>query len=519
LSVLLALLCGYCLSNSPAAEAAPSVTFTPSFSTGSDLGEAGTMAAEFTFTGSEYHGSPDPLTEVVVHLPAGVGGSSAGFPTCSELTLDESGAAGCPVGSLAGPVGSIGLDIEEGEYQSGKEVIKRVHETGTIQPVFANPEEAGSDSLFFYAEAPGFDYPVRAHYIEDAPPYGRELVLEFPLIESIPGQPYASITSLTLTLWASREEEAGQLVSSLTIPQECPSNGMFPWAADVSTGPSFAEQTRTHLAAETACPASSGKLATTTTLRATPAAPHVGEAVTYTATVTPKTRGAALPSGSVGFFDEGKAIFGCTAQALTPGAASSTTNCQVSYSAIGAHQITARYGGDAGYFGSESAGQTITVSTPEPPHTEPKVVKPPLVAPCCEGPPVSPTPLSTAQLKALLSAQLMPAGKAATIAALLKHGGYLMPFTAPEAGTLSVQWYELPPGAKLAKRHKSKPVLVASARQTFAAAGTGQLKLKLTTQGKRLLRHTKRAKLAIQARFIPATGASIEITANSTFRR
>jgi hypothetical protein len=54
---------------------------------------------------------------------------------------------------------------------------------------------------------------------------------------------------------------------------------------------------------------------------------------------------------------------------------------------------------------------------------------------------------------------------------------------AVEAGTVVVNWYQLPAGAKLATKSKPKPVLVASGRLTFSAAGTNTIKLKLTAQG------------------------------------
>jgi hypothetical protein len=517
LSVLLALAM---IAAWPGASAhAATLSFVPAFSPSQFLGEGSSMAAQFTFTGSEYHGSPDPVTEVVVHLPAGVGGTDAGFPTCPESVLSAlngPGTAGCPAGSLAGPLGSIGLDIEEGYSLDGSIVSHREHETGTVQPVFANEEETG-DNLLFYVEAQGFDYAVPAHYREGAPPYGRELILELPLIESLPGQPYASITSLTLTLGASREED-GQIINSLTIPQECPVSGKFPWEADVTytTGPSFSEQTHAHTTAETTCPASSGKLATTTTLQASSASPHVDEVVTYTATVTPKAPGASPPSGSIAFLDEAKSITGCTAQALTPGSTSSTASCQLSYPASSTHHITARYGGDTGDFSSESTVQTITVSTAEPqPKEEPPHKESPSTTPNSNPTSNGPSPtaiISSVQIAALLGQQLVPSGKTATIPALLKDGGLTMSFKALEAGTLAVGWYEVPAGAKLAKRTKAKPVLVASGQMTFSAAGTGKLKVRLTAAGRKLLKHAKQLKLTVEGVFAPGSGASVSVT-------
>lgn len=124
--------------------------------------------------------------------------------------------------------------------------------------------------------------------------------------------------------------------------------------------------------------------------------------------------------------------------------------------------------------------------------------------------------VTTAQVKASLAEQLTPPGKAAKIAALLKSGGLSISFTALEAGTVVVQWYFVPHGAKLAKRakgrSKAKPVLVASGKLTFSGAGTGKLNIRLTAAGKRLLKHAKRLKLTAKGTFTPSGGAAASTT-------
>lgn len=122
-------------------------------------------------------------------------------------------------------------------------------------------------------------------------------------------------------------------------------------------------------------------------------------------------------------------------------------------------------------------------------------------SPCCDVL----ASIGTAQIAASLAHQLTPSGKPAKIGTLLKSGGLTMPFTAPEAGTVAVQWYLVPAGAKLAKHTKAKPVLVASGKLTFLAAGAGKLKIKLTAAGKRLLKHAKRLKLAERGTFTPVS--------------
>jgi hypothetical protein len=86
-----------------------------------------------------------------------------------------------------------------------------------------------------------------------------------------------------------------------------------------------------------------------------------------------------------------------------------------------------------------------------------------------------------------------------------------MSFEALEPGSLVIDWYQVPAGAKLAKA-KRKPVLVASGRATFSAAGTETVKLKLTTAGKNLLKHASRLKLTAKATFTPSGKTAISTT-------
>jgi hypothetical protein len=117
--------------------------------------------------------------------------------------------------------------------------------------------------------------------------------------------------------------------------------------------------------------------------------------------------------------------------------------------------------------------------------------------------------ISSAQLKASLAGQLTPTGKAATIAALLRSGGYAVSFKALEAGTVTIDWYQVPAGAKLTKTTKAKPMLVASGKLTFAGTGTGTLKVRLTAAGRRLLKHAKRVKLEAKGTFTPTHEAPV----------
>ncbi|HST33224.1 MAG TPA: hypothetical protein VLJ80_06860 [Solirubrobacteraceae bacterium] len=131
----------------------------------------------------------------------------------------------------------------------------------------------------------------------------------------------------------------------------------------------------------------------------------------------------------------------------------------------------------------------------------------------------SATSITAAQIAALLAGGLVPSGKASKIAALLKHGGFAVKLSALEAGSATIDWYQLPPGAKLARHVKPKPVLVAAGHLRFAAAGTGPLKLKLTPAGKKLLKRAKRLKLTARGTFTPNGGTAVKATRRFLLKR
>ncbi len=119
-------------------------------------------------------------------------------------------------------------------------------------------------------------------------------------------------------------------------------------------------------------------------------------------------------------------------------------------------------------------------------------------------------PVSSAAILAVLRSGITPAGRAGRIAAILKAGGYALMFDAPESGTALVSWYLLPAGAHLASaRHARTPVLIASGRRSFSAAGAQRVLLKLTAAGKALLRHARRVKLTAKGTFTPTGGVAV----------
>jgi len=126
--------------------------------------------------------------------------------------------------------------------------------------------------------------------------------------------------------------------------------------------------------------------------------------------------------------------------------------------------------------------------------------------------------VSSAQVIAGLASTLTPSGKAATVKSLLAKGGTTLSCSALEPGVLVVDWYEVPHGAKLAAA-KARPVLVAAGKLDFGVAEKASLKLKLTSAGRKLLRHTSHLKLTAKATFTPTGQAPISTTRAFTLKR
>jgi hypothetical protein len=110
---------------------------------------------------------------------------------------------------------------------------------------------------------------------------------------------------------------------------------------------------------------------------------------------------------------------------------------------------------------------------------------------------------------ALLRHALAPAGRAPRLASLLASGGYTVAFRALSAGTAVIDWYQVPPTGKLARKIRARPVLVASGRMRFSAAGTARIKVRLTREGRRLIKRDKTVKLTAKGTFTPSGGTPI----------
>jgi beta-galactosidase len=117
--------------------------------------------------------------------------------------------------------------------------------------------------------------------------------------------------------------------------------------------------------------------------------------------------------------------------------------------------------------------------------------------------PATPPGPSRARVKAALAAVLSPRGAQARIGRLLRNSGYTFTFGAPSTGKLVIDWYYVTKPARSSHNRRPRKVLVASASQSIKKAGRARVKVKLTARGRSLLKHAKRQRLVVEARFTP----------------
>jgi hypothetical protein len=115
--------------------------------------------------------------------------------------------------------------------------------------------------------------------------------------------------------------------------------------------------------------------------------------------------------------------------------------------------------------------------------------------------------VTRARVDASMLAALVPSGRAAKIAALLRRGGYATRFASPSTGGVVLSWYLVPNGAHLA-RGTPTPTLVATGRASFSRAGSAQVMIRLTARGRQLLKHARRLKLTGKGTFSESGFAS-----------
>jgi hypothetical protein len=184
--------------------------------TGNHLGVGAAVEVKVTISGSEYGGYPSPLTGINLYSPSGSKITPTGFATCANSVLETDGGAGCPKRSSAGPPG-VGLGVVA---FGGQPVPEKV----TIESFFA---PGGGLTFLVEGVTPAyFQVLEKAHWVNASPPYGQEVIVEVPLVETTPGANDASVTSFTVKVGAAYKR-GRTTVSYFTQPKKCPRGG-FP---------------------------------------------------------------------------------------------------------------------------------------------------------------------------------------------------------------------------------------------------------------------------------------------------
>ncbi|HTB70984.1 MAG TPA: hypothetical protein VK707_08390 [Solirubrobacteraceae bacterium] len=259
-STCLALLGSLAVLGLPAvASAAPTVTFKAKAvpipkpgggtypGTGNILGAGSALEANFVLTGTGYGATPQnpaggipPLAGVNFFLPAGAKINSAGFPTCAESVLKNTGPSGCSKGSVASPKGNA-----LGEVTFGTE---RVPEEASLQAFFGS-----NKGLLFYVNGTtpvSLEFVSSGTYVNSGqPPYGLELQTTVPAIKTVPGAPLASTKNINIKVGAAIKK-GKKLISYGSLPTKCPSGG-FPLKAELIFGGSYGGEREFGIPAET----------------------------------------------------------------------------------------------------------------------------------------------------------------------------------------------------------------------------------------------------------------------------
>jgi hypothetical protein len=233
-----------------------------------------------------------------------------------------------------------------------------------------------------------------------------------------------------------------------------------------------------------------------------PAAPTF-TSPTAGATVTSKTPTVTVQTGD----SDGDSVYLCVddpnagncdyAQADTNGVATFAlgTDAGTTPLTAGQHTLQATTYDEAG----NSTSTSITINVSLGTTTTPTTTTPTTTTTTTTTPTPAPTEPTTNQVTSSLNNALgKVSGKSATTAAVVKSGGVTLSFTAPSAGTVTIDWYAT---------IKGKKVLIGSVTKTLGASGKAGLKVKLNSAGKKLLKGSKKSvKITESGSFTPQGG-------------
>ncbi len=213
------------------------------------LGRRATLQFEFTFSAPAGE-DPPPLTEMQLRYPRGINFflNDLGIRRCAEQVLEASGPAGCP------PDSAMGYGVVETGIVLGDTPVR---ESSPVT-ILRAPERDGHLALLFFAE--GTEPVVTNVIFSGLPlpavePFGGNVKIGVPLVETLPGAPYVSVLHLHATIGPEHltyyhNVDGVSLAfrpQGILLPPTCP-RASFPFAAI------FAFSDGTHALASTTVP-------------------------------------------------------------------------------------------------------------------------------------------------------------------------------------------------------------------------------------------------------------------------
>jgi hypothetical protein len=240
-----------CMSAPLSAQAAQTVSLETSFHP-NRLGARTTIEFGFQVHNTVSRQAPSPVTNIDLHLPAGLGlaTSTLGLANCAPLALIAGGVSGCPANARIGFGSAIVAVPAQGEP---------IEEQGSLTALVGLPNSEHLEVLF-YAEghSPVFAQLVfPGSVLDDSAPFSGRLDTAIPLTPTWPGGPDVAVTRMTSTIGPRGltyyRHVHGKFVPfyprGIAVPKRCPHRG-FPFRVDLT----FMDGTRQSATSSVPCP-------------------------------------------------------------------------------------------------------------------------------------------------------------------------------------------------------------------------------------------------------------------------
>ncbi len=216
------------------------------------LGQGTTIQFAFAITATG-GGVPSPVTGIELRYPKhfGLVTSGLGLASCTERILEDLGPEGCPSRSLMGE-GTATAEVQVGDEERLQEQAHTAIFMAPLDDEHINIEFMvhGYSPLAAQLIFPGLLLPATG-------PYGGNLAISVPLLESFPEGPDISLVKVRSTIGplgvTYYEHVHGEFMpykpSGITLPSSCPKHG-FPFAITFT----FADGSHTTSRTTVRCP-------------------------------------------------------------------------------------------------------------------------------------------------------------------------------------------------------------------------------------------------------------------------